>query len=97
MRRRCVAELNHLSVAPEYRQHAVVRIRSRHVPREAVLLTMRQPDRFEVLSRGSRDERYRAVRTFGRRELTVIWRDAGTHAVVITAWWRSVRMRGGGR
>lgn len=80
-------------MVPEYRQHADVRVRGRRIPREAVLLTMRQPYRFEVQSPGDRDERYRAARVFGRRELTVIWRDAGTHAVVITAWWRPARTR----
>ena len=75
-------------MTPTYRFHATYRQRGRHVPAEAVLLVLAEPEREDVLDAGCWNERYMSRRQFGRRVLYVVWREDSEGFVVITMWWK---------
>ena len=75
-------------MAPTYRFHASFRQRGRHVPAEAVLLVLADPEREDVLDAGCWNERWMSRRRFGRRVLFVVWREDSEGYVVITMWWK---------
>lgn len=74
-----------------FTDHARHRLRENRVAREAVQLTIDQPDREAVLRPGRWNERLHGVRRFGDRELHVIWMLRRRELVVFTVWWRRVR------
>ena len=75
----------------QFTDHARQRLRENHVAREAVRLTIEQPEREAVLHAGRWNERLHGVRRFGDRELHVIWMRRQRELVVFTVWWRRVR------
>lgn len=77
-------------MGPRFTDHARQRLREHRVAREAVQLTIDQPDREDVLNAGRWNERRRGFRRFGDRELHVVWMRRRGDCVVFTVWWRPV-------
>ena len=75
----------------QFTDHARQRLRENRVAREAVRLTVDQPDGETVLHAGRWNERRHGIRRFGDRELHVVWMRRQCELVVVTVWWRRVR------
>ena len=68
-------------------------MRERHVPPEAVELTVRRPDAELILHAGRWNERTRSRRRFGDRELHVVWTCDG-RILILAVWWRRLGRKG---
>jgi len=60
-------------VALRLSDHARQRLRDRHLPLEAVMLVIAQPERVDVLDEGTWNERQRSIRRVGRLRIAVVW------------------------
>jgi len=80
-------------VPDEYTQHAKFRRSERRVPREAVVMVIREPDTQQLLNEGRWNERWHSQRRFGDRVLHVIWAQRDDVVVVFTTWWKSTLRR----
>ncbi|MGI9116763.1 MAG: DUF4258 domain-containing protein [Gaiellales bacterium] len=82
----------------QFTDHADDRVREHHIAREAVYLTIAQPDREAVLNAGRWNESQHGARRFGDRELHVVWMRRHGELLVFTVWWKQLRRsRKGGR